>query len=172
MSFKVGVISDTHSVWHPAIPAAFHGVQAIVHAGDVGNLGILTRLQAIAPVTAVRGNCDSLAMTHLPEAALSEFAGHRIGLIHGHQFDYSRISESAFAHFVAERASIVVHGHTHEPLFKKEAGGFVVNPGAVKTGYTRLNPTVGVLELNAGAPSFFTLHDLRNGETQAYRLEW
>ncbi|MCX7962922.1 MAG: YfcE family phosphodiesterase [Candidatus Sumerlaea chitinivorans] len=172
MNLKIGVISDTHGVWHPAIPAAFQGVQAILHAGDVGNLGILTRLQAIAPVTAVRGNCDSLAMAHLPEAALGEFAGYRIGLIHGHQFDYSRISESAFAHFAGDKASIVVHGHTHEPLVKKEACGFVVNPGAVKTGYTGRGPTVGVLELNAGTNLLFTLHDLQSGETQAYRLEW
>jgi hypothetical protein len=55
----LGLISDTHMPerW-PELPGAifdvFAGVDLILHAGDVGELWVLDRLSAIAPVLAVR----------------------------------------------------------------------------------------------------------------------
>src|SRR6058998_3596856 len=54
----VGVISDTHGLLRPEAVMALRGVDAIVHAGDIGTSDVLDRLGAIAPVTAVRGNND------------------------------------------------------------------------------------------------------------------
>ena len=55
---SVGVISDTHGRLRPEAVVALRGVDAIVHAGDIGTPDVLERLGAIAPVTAVRGNND------------------------------------------------------------------------------------------------------------------
>lgn len=55
---SIGVISDTHGLVRPEAIKALMGVELIVHAGDVGNPEVLTALQAVAPVVAVRGNID------------------------------------------------------------------------------------------------------------------
>ena len=55
----VGVISDTHGLLRPEAIAALQGVDAILHGGDIGPEQILTDLERIAPVTAIRGNVDT-----------------------------------------------------------------------------------------------------------------
>src|SRR4029078_1926284 len=54
----IGVISDTHGLMRPEALAALRGVDRIIHAGDIGAHEILTALEEIAPVPAVRGNND------------------------------------------------------------------------------------------------------------------
>jgi putative phosphoesterase len=54
----VGIISDTHGWFHPAIPEAMQGVDLIIHAGDIGTPDVLDKLEAIAPTAAVYGNVD------------------------------------------------------------------------------------------------------------------
>ena len=53
---------------------ALRGSELIVHAGDVGDPGILPRLRKIAPVVAVRGNVDTEAWARreLPETAVTQ----------------------------------------------------------------------------------------------------
>ncbi|MGD9851400.1 MAG: metallophosphoesterase family protein [Nitrospirales bacterium] len=51
----IGVISDTHGLVRPQVFEVFQGVQLIIHAGDIGNAEVLTKLESIAPVIAVRG---------------------------------------------------------------------------------------------------------------------
>lgn len=55
---KLGLISDTHGYLHPRIHDLFSDVDEILHAGDIDSDDVLIELQAIAPVTAVRGNMD------------------------------------------------------------------------------------------------------------------
>ena len=55
----IGVISDTHGLLRPEAGMALHGVEMILHAGDIGKPEILEELSKIAPVTAVRGNNDT-----------------------------------------------------------------------------------------------------------------
>ena len=33
---KIGILSDNHSDWSPKIAEALGGVDAIIHAGDIG----------------------------------------------------------------------------------------------------------------------------------------
>ena len=55
---KIGVISDTHGLLRPEALAALQGSDYIIHAGDIGDSGILATLTTIAPLTAIRGNTD------------------------------------------------------------------------------------------------------------------
>ncbi|GIL52774.1 hypothetical protein Vafri_8558 [Volvox africanus] len=59
---RIGLISDTHGVVCPEVLQQLHGVDLILHAGDVGHHGghaeVLARLATLAPVYAVRGNVD------------------------------------------------------------------------------------------------------------------
>ena len=56
----LGVISDTHGLLRPEVPALLAGVDLIVHAGDIGSLAVLDALREIAPTVAVRGNVDTM----------------------------------------------------------------------------------------------------------------
>ena len=54
----IGVVSDTHGYLNPRVPELLQGVDHILHAGDIGDGGIIESLSEIAPVTVVRGNND------------------------------------------------------------------------------------------------------------------
>lgn len=54
----LGLLSDTHGYFHPALTDVLAGVDLIVHAGDVGSTDVLERLKELAPVRAVWGNVD------------------------------------------------------------------------------------------------------------------
>src|SRR5581483_116168 len=55
---RIGVISDTHGLFRPAVLDVFRGVDHILHAGDIGGEEVLKALGEIAPVTACAGNND------------------------------------------------------------------------------------------------------------------
>ncbi len=45
-----GIISDTHGLLVPAAVKTLHGVDLIIHAGDIGSTEVMDELRAIAPV--------------------------------------------------------------------------------------------------------------------------
>ena len=55
---RIGVVSDTHGYLNPRVPELLQGVNHILHAGDIGDGGIIEALAQIAPITVVRGNND------------------------------------------------------------------------------------------------------------------
>lgn len=60
---RLGVVADTHSQPHPATLERLRGLapDAILHAGDIGELSVLAPLAELAPLYAVRGNIDARA---------------------------------------------------------------------------------------------------------------
>jgi len=64
-TLRLVVVADTHSQPHPraAEYLAACAPDAILHAGDIGDLGVLEQLSGIAPVLAIRGNID----VHAPD---------------------------------------------------------------------------------------------------------
>ena len=81
--FVVGVISDTHGHLYPRVARLLEGVDHIIHAGDIGSAEVLRALRSIAPVVAVRGNCDlGVWADALPSRAEVELAGVRIVVGH------------------------------------------------------------------------------------------
>ena len=45
----LGIISDTHGYLNPQVPELLQGVEHILHAGDIGDPGIIDELSNIAP---------------------------------------------------------------------------------------------------------------------------
>ncbi|PJF34121.1 MAG: hypothetical protein CUN49_16900, partial [Candidatus Thermofonsia Clade 1 bacterium] len=86
MTYRIGVISDTHyptrvpDLPYSAIAEAFQGAQHIVHLGDIETSEVLDRLARIAPVSAVIGDDDRV---RLPRKRVLTFADVRIGITHG-----------------------------------------------------------------------------------------
>lgn len=119
----VGVISDTHGLLRPAAVEALRGVDRIVHAGDVGDPGILERLEEVAPVEAVRGNVDRGRWAlRLPETVLVEVGGRSLYALHRREALDLRPEAAGF--------DAVIYGHTHRPELEWRDGVLYLNPGS------------------------------------------
>lgn len=129
-SVRIGVVSDTH--WHredqylEQLDHSLQGVDLILHAGDVEEPFVLERLERIAPVQAVLGNCDR--GLPLPHSRVVEAEGRRIGLFHGWDVALER-PRAVLARF-PEEVELVVHGHTHKPRLEAVEGRRVLCPGS------------------------------------------
>ncbi len=137
---KVGVISDTHGRFDPAVSEIFAGVAHIVHAGDVGS-GVLEGLREIARVTAVRGNVDGWLVAELPLEAVLELGGRRLLVAHVREA-LLRDHEPA-----REGFDVVVTGHSHRFAEVWEDGVLYLNPGAAGPARFGLLRSVALLEL-------------------------
>jgi len=95
----------------------------IVHAGDVGKPEILTALQKLARVVAVRGNVDTAEWAKsLPETAVARCDDSLLYVLHDlHALDLN----PAAAGF-----QVVVSGHSHQPGKFERDGVLYVNPGS------------------------------------------
>jgi uncharacterized protein len=138
---KIGVVSDTHGLVRPEVAPALAGVERILHLGDVGKLSVLTELEKIAPVTAVRGNVDCGGQCgELPETDVILIANHYVYMLH----DLSTLHlDPAAGKFAA-----VLYGHSHVPNFVTRRGVLYFNPGSCGPRRFELKPTVGILTVN------------------------
>jgi putative phosphoesterase len=142
----VGVLSDTHGHLYPQVSRLLQGVDHIIHAGDIGSPHVLTGLRAIAPVTAVRGNCDHYdwAAT-LPTEAEVEMAGVRI--LVGHIAGHLRETLARKPGF-----RVAVTGHTHRAASEERDSVLHLNPGSAgpeRFGHPR---TMALLHITPAAP--------------------
>ena len=142
----VGLISDTHGLLRPEVFDVFHGVELILHAGDVGGREILTELRAIAPVQAVYGNTDRPGEPGLVESLDLSLAGLSVHVSHGHELGSPTPAKLAARY----SADVIVYGHTHKPLIQRIHGALVVNPGAAGPRRFELKPSVARLTLANG----------------------
>ena len=136
---KIGIISDTHGLLRERAKEALAGVEHILHAGDICDDAILEQLALIAPVTAVRGNCDfSKRCAKLPKFELLTLAGTQIYLHHG--------NDEALK-FVPAGTQIVVQGHSHIPKTEIRDGVLFINPGSAGPRRFSLPVTLAILEI-------------------------
>ena len=142
----VGLISDTHGLLRREVFDVFHGVELILHAGDVGGREILTELRAIAPVQAVYGNVDRPGEPGLAESLDLRLGGVNVHVSHGHELG-SPTPEKLLATYSAD---VIVYGHTHKALIERVHGVLVVNPGAAGPRRFDLKPSVARLTLDKG----------------------
>lgn len=148
---RLGIISDTHNLLRPEVFEVFQGVDRILHAGDIGDPDILTNLEAIAPVTAVWGNTDDMAVrSRVPEIVETGIEGFQFLLVHGHQLGSptpEKLNE------VWPNAEVIVFGHTHRPLLTiVDQVVTVMNPGGAGPSRFGLPASVGIMELEPGIP--------------------
>jgi hypothetical protein len=127
----------------PEALAALAGVAHIVHAGDIGTAEILTQLQGIAPVTAVRGNNDNEAWASgIGERATVEIGGKSIYVLH----DLKELDIDP----AASGFSVVVTGHSHKPSIETRDDVLYVNPGSAGPRRFKLPISVALLEIERG----------------------
>jgi putative phosphoesterase len=163
---RLGVISDTHGLLRPEVFDAFAEVDHILHAGDVGDAGILDELEAIAPVTAVYGNTDGHDLRRrLPRVANLDLDGFTIVVTHGDQFGHGVTPDQLHGAF--PEADIIAYGHTHRPLLTiVDVVVTVMNPGGAGPRRFDIPASVGIMELEAGIPPRARLVPLTDPETE------
>jgi len=120
---RIGLISDTHGLLRPEALDFLAGSDHIVHGGDIGNLDILARLAAIAPLTVVRGNNDTAAWAReIPVTARIDPGGVPVYVIH----DLKELDID----LAGSGVRVVVSGHSHRPACAERGGVLYVNPGS------------------------------------------
>jgi len=150
----VGLLSDTHipsraKTVPPKVFEVFRDVSLILHAGDLTQLGVLTELERLAPVVAVHGNMDGKdVVERLPEVIAVEVEGWKVGLIH---------SLGIFAGLWKMKKTtqqndfnVLVSGHTHRPMVKREGKVLFINPGSPTNPIPPflIKPTIGLLRVS------------------------
>jgi putative phosphoesterase len=137
----MGVLSDTHGLLRPEALEALRGATHILHAGDVGDITILERLRAIAPVTAIRGNIDTHGRTAaLPATEAIELEGMLIYMLHSRaELDVKP---------AAAGIAVVISGHSHKPSVESSGGVLYLNPGSCGPRRFSLPVTVAHLYLD------------------------
>lgn len=163
----VGVVADTHipdrkpalnSAVLPALQSA--GVGLILHAGDICSRNVLEDLAQVAPVTAVQGNRDFVALSGLPKVQVLTLGGARVVLAHGHGgwinylVDKLRYLMSGYQVGRYQNGMtrldpdglVYVFGHTHKAENFWYGGRLFFNPGSASFGsFPGTPPSIGVL---------------------------
>lgn len=153
-NFRFAVVADTHSKPHPATTERLKELEpdAILHAGDIGELRVLDELAKIAPTLAVRGNID--APSEVPELRLIELTNGdalllRILLVHIAVYGPKLRAEVARL-AVKEGASLVVCGHSHVPFIGRDRGLGIFNPGSIGPKRFQLPIVLGAIDIRDG----------------------
>ena len=137
-------MSDTHGLLRPTVLEALDGCDLILHAGDVGDPGIVAALGRIAPVRAIRGNVDAGAWAAaLPATDIVAVAdGARVHVLH----DLAALAiDPAVAGIQA-----VLSGHSHKPGHRWKDGVLYVNPGSAGPRRFRLPISLARLAVEDG----------------------
>ena len=143
---KIGIISDTHycrsQPWQPPdwICDSFNGADMIIHAGDLERPEVVQVLEKIAPVYAVRGNCDYYDYS-VPEVIGIKTPAGIITVAH-------RAEKARAA--LKEESVIMVYGHTHIALINQEENLLVINPGSPVLPRGGLPPSIAVVNIFEG----------------------
>lgn len=130
---KIGILSDTHSCWDDRFALHFKDCDEIWHAGDVGDIDVVRRLEGVAPIVrAVCGNIDSgTVRRRCPEVLEFETEGVKVLMTHigGYPGRYAP-GVRRMLHDCGARLMITGHSHILKVMNDPELGVLHINPGA------------------------------------------
>uniref|UniRef100_A0A831XDF4 Phosphoesterase n=1 Tax=Geobacter metallireducens TaxID=28232 RepID=A0A831XDF4_GEOME len=148
---KIAVFSDTHgnqSLTAQALDLAGR-VDRIVHLGDEIDDAEFLELLSGQEVIKVPGNCD--ISTDSPREALVNLGGKKFFLTHGDRYGVKGGLDKLVRKAAAEKADVVLYGHTHIRSVVTINGTLYVNPGCLKRGFS--DPSFALLSLDDGVVS-------------------
>lgn len=154
-TLRLAVVADTHSAPHPKSLGHLRALapDAILHAGDIGELDVLAQLAAVAPLHAIRGNIDTRA-PELPDILTIDLTAEgqrllRILVVHiGVYGPKLRAEVARLARH--EQAQLVVCGHSHVPFIGEDRGLTIFNPGSVGPRRFSLPIVFGTIDIAGG----------------------
>lgn len=150
----IAVIADTHmrDAGARVLPErawrALRTADAILHAGDVVEAGLLRALGELAPLHAVLGNNDLALAGALPETIERTFDGVRVAVIHD---SGPRAGRAGRMHRRFPTADIVVFGHSHIPWNEPGLDGqWLLNPGSPTERRGQPHRTMATIDITDG----------------------
>jgi putative phosphoesterase len=167
--FRFAVVADTHSKPHSATEQRIRELEpdAILHAGDIGELTVLKQLAELAPVFAVRGNIDA-PTNQVPDVMTIELMdGERmkLRLLLLHIAVYGAKLRAEVARLArSERASLVVCGHSHVPFIGRDRDVTLFNPGSIGPRRFQLPIMLGTIDISRESAKL-THIDCETGKT-------
>ena len=146
---RIGLISDTHIPDHAKelpeqLKEVFHGVDLILHGGDVYDVSVLDELEGIAPILVAEGDDDSevLSDRRVKQKHILTVEGVTIWLTHVRPQTWDSSEK---------RPDVLVFGHTHSNTVEKKGDVLLVNPGSPTfPHYKHELGTVAILTVSSG----------------------
>jgi putative phosphoesterase len=129
---RIGLLSDTHGTLPDKTFAFFDKCQQIWHAGDIGNVEIVERLESFRPLVAVYGNVDGAPLRVMfRENVVFRVEDVKVVMIHigGYPGKYSKKAAEIIRH---EKPALFVSGHSHilKVMYDEKFDLLHINPGA------------------------------------------
>lgn len=130
---RIGILSDTHSCWDDRFDTYFKDCDEIWHAGDVGDISVIARLEGICPVVrAVHGNIDgAVVRRRCPEVLNFEIEGVKVLMTHIGGYP-GRYAPGIRRMIIEYGSKLFVDGHSHilKVMHDHELDCLHINPGA------------------------------------------
>ena len=149
---RIVAISDTHATSVQEFPTVLldnlKKADMIIHTGDYASKTVLDQLKAFKNFRGVYGNMDPLEIRmEVPEKAVFDVAGFRIGLTHpsegGPPFGIENLVRKKF-----DQVDLIIYGHTHNAKNERKGGVLFVNPGSLMGVWPAKSRTFAIIEIN------------------------
>lgn len=132
---RIGILSDTHSCWDDRFASHFSDCDEVWHAGDIGDISIIQRLQSIKEnitVRAVAGNIDHGAVRRTYNE-IEEFTIEQVKVLMTHIGGYPGRYSPGIKRILRENGiKLMISGHSHilKVIYDHELEMLHINPGA------------------------------------------
>jgi uncharacterized protein len=129
---RIGLLSDTHSWLDPDVFSYFDSCDEVWHAGDLGSMDVLEKLEEFRTTRAVFGNIDNAQIrSAAPENQIFSLDGLSVVMTHigGYPGRYNaRVKKLLDSH----RPDLYICGHSHilKVMPDKKRHLLHINPGA------------------------------------------
>ncbi|HAD34338.1 MAG TPA: YfcE family phosphodiesterase [Chitinophagaceae bacterium] len=129
---RIGLLSDTHGHLPDAVFEHFKQVDEIWHAGDIGHVEVVQKLQSFKPLRAVYGNIDGQEIrAQFPENLIFQVEEVPVYMTHigGYPPKYNANSKPLIHR---HRPHLFISGHSHilKVMPDPTLNLFHINPGA------------------------------------------
>lgn len=129
---KIGLLSDTHSYWDDRYKEYFDECDEIWHAGDIGSLELLEKLEELKPVRAVYGNIDDNSIRQACKEDL-RFQVEKVNVLMTHIAGSPKKYNPRVKKILQlNPLKLLIGGHSHilKVMFDKDFNCLYMNPGA------------------------------------------
>lgn len=152
---RIGILSDTHSCWDDRFARHFDGCDEVWHAGDIGCIDVLRRLEEVVPVVrAVSGNIDHGDVTRAcPPLLRWETEG--LPCLMTHIGGYPGRYAPGMPRLIRDggiRLMVAGHSHILKVMHDPQLNCLHINPGAAGWHGWQKERTLIRLLIDAGTP--------------------